>query len=59
MRDSSYAESVSCIRKLVDVSDPGVEASAWASNARIAEKLEGGVAGRLAGLSPQDSEVWV
>jgi hypothetical protein len=39
--------------------DPGIAASAWASNARIAEKLEGGLAGRLAGLRPQDCEVWV
>ena len=34
-------------------------ASAWASKARIAEKVELGLAGRLAGLRPQDSEVWV
>lgn len=57
MRDSSKAESVSCMSKLVDVGDPGVAASACASSARIVEKLEGGLAGRLAGLRPQDIEV--
>ena len=59
MRDSSNAESVSCMRKLLDVGEPGVAASACASKARIAEKLELGLAGRLAGLRPQDSDVWV
>ena len=57
LRDSSKAESVSCMRKLVDVGDSGVAASAWASKARIAVKLELEFAGRLAGLRPQDCEV--
>ena len=57
MRDSSNAESVSCISRLVDADDPGVAASACASNARIVVKLEGGLTGRLAELRPQDSEV--
>ena len=48
------------MRKLVDVGDPGVAPSAWASKARIAVKLELEFADlEFAGLRPQNCEVWV
>ena len=49
LRDSSKADSVICMRRPIDVGDPGVAASAWARWDLIAEKLVVGIVGILRG----------
>ena len=38
LRDSSKADSVICIRRPIDVGDPGVAASAWAKRDLIGSR---------------------
>ena len=57
LRDSSKADSVICIRRPIDVGDPGVAASAWARWDLIAEKLVVGIVGIFAGLRPHEADV--
>ena len=57
LRDSSKADSVICMRRPIDVGDPGVAASAWARRDLIAEKLVVGIVGLFAGLRPHEAEV--
>ena len=57
LRDLSKADSVICIRRPIDVGDPGVAASAWARRDLIAEKLVVGMVGLFAGLRPHEADV--